>query len=127
MLEYKKCLTLNAIYINKKGEKEHEKHNKGNSSDGSTAFVYGASYTREVCPWKRTGVINGVSVKKIVILEETGITTIGATSLSYARYCEEIVLPSSVTKIQGYEPMVGNLSLKTVSFAGASDAGEGGI
>lgn len=97
----------------------------GNSSDGSTAFVYGASYTREVCPWKRTGVINGVSVKKIVILEETGITTIGATSLSYARYCEEIVLPLSVTKIQGFEPMVGNLSLKTVSFAGASDAGEG--
>ncbi|MBR3966162.1 MAG: hypothetical protein IKJ91_03710, partial [Clostridia bacterium] len=80
----------------------------GKASDGSTTFTYGADMARGNCPWQRTGIINGIQIKKVILLEETGITALGATALSYLPYCEEIVLPATVTSITNYEAMCGN-------------------
>ena len=111
----------------------------GSAADGSTNFYYGGNWnnvptgenvsaSRSYIPWCATKDAQGEEirhlVKKVVIEESTGITTLGIYALGYLPNMTELVIPSTVKEL-GTSVLSTSSSLKTISVHGVTDAGEG--
>ncbi len=93
------------------------------SGSGTLEFDVNASYdSLSSIPWYKYA----SSVKKVVIEESTGITTLSQYSLSNLPVCETIVIPSVLTDLGAYDIFCSNPALKTIAVHG-SDFTEGVI
>ncbi len=102
----------------------------GGTGTETTTFQYASSYndlsnnSYSQIPWKNSGKIGTVEIKKVIIEESTGITTLGTYALGYLKFMEEIVIPSTVTSI-GTSCFSTAQTLKTIRVHGNDDLGEG--
>ncbi|MBR3967385.1 MAG: leucine-rich repeat protein [Clostridia bacterium] len=104
----------------------------GTGANGNTTFQYTSGYddlsanSFSQIPWYKDskGKINGIEIKKVIIEESTGITSLGIYSLGYLSFMTELVIPSTVTTL-GTSVLSTASSLKTISVHGKTDAGEG--
>lgn len=98
----------------------------GSASDGSTEFYYGGDASTEgkkYIPWLN-GTLNRNDITKVVIAEDTGITSLGLYSLYNLEYAKEIVIPATVTKLNTH-CFRNHRRLETISVHGKTDAGKG--
>lgn len=102
----------------------------GGTGTGTTDLNYNKGYTDlannsySQIPWKNSGKIGTVEIKKVIIEESTGITSLGTYALGYLKFMEEIVIPSTVTSI-GTSCFSTAERLKTIRVHGNDDLGEG--
>lgn len=98
----------------------------GGTGTGTTEFFYGGNSSdagKQNIPWLN-GTLNRKNITKVVFAEETGITSLGQYALYYLESAKEIVIPSTVTKLDTH-CFRRLFSLETISVHGKTDAGEG--